>query len=74
MGKRLITEAQIAEAKKTADQKLAIYRDLKAQNKAHAQRQKRALDSRRKILAGAWVLSEMQKNGDLVVVNEGRMS
>ncbi len=38
--------------------------DLKAQIQSQARSQKRALDSRRKILLGAWALSEMNKNSD----------
>jgi hypothetical protein len=64
MGRRIITPEQLKKAELEMTQAKNRLADLKAQNKAHARREKRTLDNRRKILVGAWALAEMQKNGD----------
>jgi hypothetical protein len=73
MGKRLITDTQIAEAKKAADQKLAVYRDLKAQKSNAARRDKKKRDDRRKVLAGACALSLMQSDKDFAALFMARL-
>lgn len=50
-------QTKLSEAKTKLDQATARYRDLKAQHKASQRRDKKRWDDRRKILAGACVLS-----------------
>ncbi len=64
MSRRIITPDQLKKAELEMTQAKNRLADLKAQNKAYTRSKKRVLDSRRKILVGAWALAEMQKNSD----------
>ena len=57
-----ITAEQISKAELKMIQSKNIYADLKARAKNQERKDKRQMDNRRKILAGAWLLAEMQKN------------
>ena len=59
-----ITAEQISKAEQEMIQSKNRYADLKARAKNQERKDRRQWDNRRKILAGAWLLAEMQKNAD----------
>ena len=74
MATRPITDAQILEAEKAFDQARNRLSDLKARKQKEASQEKRKLDDRRKILAGAVVLKLAQSDKDFAAQFRGMLN
>lgn len=68
---RTVTDAQILEAEKLFNQARNRLSDLKARKQKAASQEKRKLDDRRKILAGAVVLKLAQSDKDFAAALRG---